>query len=172
MAKEDSKKKTPILKEIFEFLVKFEATPQQSKQTTETDIWNEIRVPAFRNFKVFMHNSETKLIIVIPTHVSNKTDVHYHVISESMLVDSHNGEYEMISQEEFWAKYKCNFINNMQEQFSQTAKITDLAELLIDALPEIKKLKRKTIADRKNSVNYLSRMILDFLMLRVPKSKD
>ncbi len=158
-----------IVHELFEFLVKFEGQPQPihpSTQPGEADIWNELHVPAFRNFKVFMHQSDKFLLIAIPTHVSDRQDVFYHVIREAMDDDHHNGNYELLSQDEFRAKYKCNFIQRIENGSVQSMKIADLAEAFVDVLPEIKKLKRKTMADRKESVEFFGRMILNFLLGR------
>ena len=158
-----------LMHELFEFHVKFEGQPQPIHpeiKPGEADIWNELHVPAFRNFKVFAHQSDTSMIIVIPTHISDRNDVFYHVIREALNDDHHNGNYELLSQDEFRAKYKCNFIQKVENGGVQSMKIADLAEAFVDALPEIKKLKRKTMEDRKNSVEFFGRMILDFLIGR------
>lgn len=128
----------------------------------DADIWNELNVPGFRSFKVFLHQSDKRLIIVIPTHLSAKHEVFFHVISESLDKDKHNGDYEILSQDEFWEKYKCNFISRIDE--SASTKIVDLAGILTEHLPEIKKLKTKTNTDVKKTVEYFSTVILNFLM--------
>jgi hypothetical protein len=161
----NDKEKT-LSDELFEFLVKFEGTSKPIPHGTDpakADIWNELHVPMFRNFKVFTHQSGEELIIVMPTHVSGEASVYYHVIRENMMDELHNGEYEMLSMAEFRAKYKCNFINQPTSQI-QSAKITDLAERLVDALPEIRKLKSKSSDQHYESTMFFSRIILDFLM--------
>lgn len=162
---DDNKQQKNMMHEIFEFLVKFEGQPvpiQPDVKPDEADIWNELHVPAFRNFKVFMHQDDSSLIIVVPTHMSDKHSVFYHVIRETLDDDQHNGEYELLSQDEFRAKYKCNFIHKIDSGV-QSMKIADLAETFVNALPEIKKLKKKTMSDRKNSIEFFARMILKFL---------
>ena len=157
-----------MLHEIFEFLVKYEgaarAVPKAANKSSvkEPDSWDEIPVHMFRNMKVFAHRSGTKMLIAIPTHVYGRGDVKYHVISEKLGDASHNGKYEMLTPAEFASKYACNYIEQAYDT-TRTAKITDLAEIMVNDLTEIKKLKRKTPRDREESVNHFSKLILKFM---------
>lgn len=166
MEKTNDKPNRTILHELFEFLAQFELPNQPIPSDTnasDANIWNELHVPMFRNFKVFVHQSGDAMVIAIPTHLSDADDVCYHVIVEDLIDDEHNGNYEIMSHAEFIAKYKCNYVQQVNKSL-QPAKIADLADILVDRLPEIKKLKRTSMDERKKSVMYFSKIILNFLM--------
>lgn len=156
-----------IQRELYDFLVKFEMQePKKYEAAQGADIWNEIYVPRFRNFKVFVHLSGSELIIVMPTHMSGSDDIVYHVIREEMDAPDHNGKYLMMSQEEFRKEFKCNFIHSSEsvKHETTTKNLSKLTDHMVNNLPKIKKLKNKTVEDIEESKNFFSRLILDFLM--------
>lgn len=168
------------MKSLYEFLVKFEGVPEPVEQITsrpqpsrrkaerKNDIdgqWIEIYVPMFRNFKVFVNEDGSDLIIVIPTHISDIGDVRYHIVRESMSMTSHNGAYEMLTSDEFKKKYDCKFAS--VEHTPTALKISDLAASIADNIPEIKKLKRDTIENRDASIEFIAKIITKFLQGQV-----
>lgn len=170
--------KKPLMKLIYEFLVKFEGAPEPLEKTTKQPLrkkaelknevgehWIEIYVPMFRNFKVFVNEDGGELIIVIPTHLSDLSDVRYHVIHESMNATSHNGTYEMLTSSEFRKKYECRFVTTDHPPLA--LKISDLASTIVDNIPEIKKLKRDTVENREASVDFVAKIITKFLQGQV-----
>ena len=156
-------KQKPIVQELRTFLNSFSPDIEQPIQQAETAEWNEISVPSFRNFKVFVHEITGVIIFILPTHISGTGDVAYHVITEDMNNDVHNGKYEIISRDDFKSRYKCNFIAQQSGQ-SKPTKITDMADVLFNKLNEIKNLKNETAADKKTSTEYFGKLIMEFLI--------
>ena len=170
--------KKPLMKSLYEFLVKFEGIPEPTERIAskptpksagskrdDSSQWVEIYVPMFRNFKVFVDENGNELIIVIPTHISDIDDVKYHVIRESMSSTEHNGSYEILASGEFRKKYNCKFAN--VERAPTALKISDLASAIVDNIPEIKKLKRDTVENREESIEFVAKIITKFLQGQV-----
>lgn len=152
--------------ELFDFLATFDTagTPSAARKHADSGgTWNEVYTPNQGNDKVFLHDSNGWMLMVRPTHASTENDVMYHVIMEDTRDGAHNGKYKLMGQAEFASTFACNFINALPTS-AATAKIMELADEITAHVPEMKKLKIKTLADRQESSVYIGRIILNFLM--------
>ena len=111
-----SEDKEKVITEIYEFLVRLDAKPKKKspanvRKPVNATEWTELLVPKFRDFRVFAKDDASAIIMVVHTHVSHTGELFYHVIEESLDAPDHNGEYMMLSEEEFHEMYNCEIIS-------------------------------------------------------------
>lgn len=163
-------KSKKLMDELYEFLVVFDKKPVTEKDRIsipDESKWNELLSPAFRESHIFAKSDASALLIITSTHMSTDESPEFHVIEESINSPESNGEYAIMTKEEIEEMYGCTIIDRrISPEQAEAFDLMSLANAFVDALPEIKKLKKRSNKDRKESVDYFMSFILGFILLK------
>ena len=150
-----------IYKEVLQYLVSIESAPITQEPGTEP--WNEVHAPGFRNYKIFVNQVNTELLIVIPSHTLPSGIYAYHVLRENLADTNPNGEYSLMTADEMRGAYDFTFADN-DDKFDSHS-LGDLADFMLDNMAEIKKMKTRGKQDRAESMVKMSMILKDFFKL-------